>query len=144
MPRSPRLSWPSPRPSRGSRTWTRPSPRRPWLYHHPAAVKVLALSPALGLSSFGTFTGIGPSDTINHVTVAVTHHEAAGSLAPVFELWDGTSAQIGADQAGTASAPDHTDSADITGVTYAQLATLQVRVYGHATPAWPRRSTPSR
>jgi hypothetical protein len=92
----------------------------------------IADSPGLSLSSFGTFTGVGPADTINYVRVSITHHVAATGNAPTYELWDGTTAQIGTTQTGTTGTTDHTDTHDFTGVTYSQLATLRVRVYGHA------------
>ena len=89
-------------------------------------------SPGLELSSFGSFSEVGAGDTINHVTVSVTHHEAAGSMAPTWELWDAASAQIDSTQTGTASTSDHADSHDFTGITYSQIGTLRVRIYGHA------------
>ena len=75
--------------------------------------------------------GIGPKWTINSVTITGNWFaSSAGMGGPIYELWDGTTAQIGNDLVGTASTdPRHTDSATITGVTYAQLATLRVRIY---------------
>ena len=89
-------------------------------------------SPALELKDFGTFTGVGSGDTINKVTVAVTHSEAVAG-APTVQLWDGVTAQIGTDQTCTTSASLHTDSFDFTGVTYSQLSTLRVRFLAHET-----------
>ena len=52
--------------------------------------------------------------------------------ACTFQLWDGASAQIGATQTGTAStSSSNVSTATFTGVTYSQLATLRVRVFGH-------------
>jgi hypothetical protein len=76
----------------------------------PAPVTILD-SPGLSLSSFGTFTGVGSGDTINYVRVGVTHHVASGGNAPTYELWDGTTAQIGTTQTGTTGTSDHTDTA---------------------------------
>ncbi len=66
--------------------------------------------------------------------VSVTEHQGSIAQAPcTFELWNGTSARIGAVQTGTAStSTGNVSTAIFTGVTYAQLATLRVRVYGHA------------
>ena len=87
------------------------------------AVHPAETSPALELSGFGTFTGISPGDVIDSVTVTVGWFGAtAGMAAPVLQLWNGTSAQIGASVTGTVSTdPVHTDTATFTGVTYAQL-----------------------
>ena len=91
-----------------------------------------ATSPALILSGFGTFTGVHSLDTINSVSVALTHKEATGATAPTVQLWNGTTAQIGTTQTGTSSASTVTDTFTFTGlVSYAQLATLQVRVTGN-------------
>jgi len=94
------------------------------------------VSPALELSGFGTFTGVTSGAVINSVTVAVTEHQSSALMAAcTFELWDysGAGAQIGTTQTGTASTgAGNVSSAAFTGVTYSQLATLRVRVYGHA------------
>ena len=89
-------------------------------------------SPPLELSGYGTFTGPGASDTINSVTLTVNQFSAATAIGPPrYELWDGTTAVIGS-AAGTASTSSaHTDTAVFTGVTYAQLATLRVRITGY-------------
>lgn len=96
-------------------------------------------SPALELSGFGTFAGIGSSDTINSVTVTVTEHQSSAAMpACTFELWDysGFASQIGTTQTGTAgTGGGNASSATFTGVTYAMLSTLRVRVYGHSGPA---------
>ena len=100
-------------------TWTDPTPET---------------SPALEASGF-TITGPASGDTINSVTVAVTEHQSdAAQAAATFELWDGSSSKIGATQTGTASTSGaNVSTATFTGVvTYAQLATLRVRVFGNA------------
>ena len=52
--------------------------------------------------------------------------------APRLELWDGTSAQIGADASGThTTSTANVDTFTITGVTYSQLAELRVRIYAN-------------
>ena len=91
-------------------------------------------SPGLEASGFGTFSPIDGNDTISSVTVAINQFASTALMdAPTFELWDGTSARIGAAQTGTASTdPAHEDSATFTGVTYAQLGTLRVRIYAHS------------
>jgi hypothetical protein len=97
----------------------------------PAPVTILD-SPGLELSSFGSFAGVASVDTINYVRVSLTHHVAATGSAPTYQLWDGTTAQIGTTQTGTTGTSDHTDTHDFTGVTFSQLSTLRVRVFGHA------------
>ena len=83
-----------------------------------------------------TITGPGAADTIGSVTVAVTEHQSSAAQAPcTFELWvySSTPVIIGTTQTGTASiSGGNVSSAVFTGVTYAQLATLRVRVYGNA------------
>jgi hypothetical protein len=88
-------------------------------------------SPELETFSFGTFPQIPAGSAIASVTVVLNQWAAgAGMGAPSFELWDGTTAQIGVTATGTATtSPANIDTATFTGVSYAQLATLQVRVY---------------
>ena len=66
----------------------------------------------------------------------MTEHQSSNAQAPcTFELWDysGTPARIGTAQTGTAStSTGNISTALFTGVTYAQLATLRVRIYGHS------------
>ena len=101
------------------------------------AVTVLAYpetSPGLEVYGFGSFSALSGA-TVNSVTAAVTEHQSnAGQPACTFALWDGTSAQIGSTQTGTAStSTSNVSTATFTGlVTYAQLATLRVRVYGYS------------
>ena len=65
------------------------------------AAAVTEYAPALELSGF-TITGPGSSDTIEWVQVAVAQFQSSALMgAPRLELWDGTSAQIGADAFGT-------------------------------------------
>ena len=94
-------------------------------------------SPSLELYGFA-ISGPGSSDTINSVTVAITEYQSSLSSDPcTFELWDycGTPAIIGTTQTGTSStSSSNISSAVFTGVSYSQLATLRVRVYGNARP----------
>jgi hypothetical protein len=91
-------------------------------------------SPQLEASGFGTFSGVRSPDTINSVTATVNQWQSSASFAaPVYQLWDGTSAQIGSDVTGTAStSTSNTDSPSWTGVTYSQLATLRLRITAHS------------
>ena len=88
-----------------------------------------------GLETYGfPISGPGAGDTINSVTVSVTEHQSNAAQQPCsIQLWDGTSAQIGTTQTGTAStSTSNVSTATWTGVTYSQLATLRVRVFGTA------------
>ena len=91
-------------------------------------------SPALEAFGFGTFPQIPAGSAISSVTVVINEWSSTSAMnAPSFELWDGTSAKIGTTQIGTPStSPYNLDSATFTGVTYAQLATLRVRIYANA------------
>ena len=91
-----------------------------------------ATSPALELAGFGTFAAINAGDTITGVAVTIGEHQSDAGMAGVtFQLW---TRRVGADRAtaygGASTAGVHTSTATWTGVTYAQLATLRVRVYG--------------
>jgi len=90
-------------------------------------------SPPLQVSGFGTFPAVGASDTINFVQVSVTEYQSSVAMpACSFELWDNGITQIGTTQTGTRSqTPGNVSTAQFR-PTYAQLATLQVRVYGNA------------
>lgn len=99
------------------------------VWNKPAAAG--QVSSVLRLSDFGTFTDVGSGDTINFVRITVNHFvsNTGRTLASQFELWDGTSAQIGETQTGTeATQAATTDTFDITGVTFSQLAALQARI----------------
>ena len=104
----------------------------------PFAVACAETSPSLELYGF-VITGPTSGDVINSVTVAITEHQSsAAQQACTFELWDysGPPARIGTAQTGTAStSTGNVSSAAFTGVTYAQLATLRVRVFGNANAA---------
>jgi hypothetical protein len=91
-------------------------------------------SPQLEASGFGTFSGVGSGDTINSVTATVNQWQSSASFAaPTYQLWDGTSGQIGSDVTGTVStSTSNTDSPSWTGVTYSQLATLRLRITAHS------------
>lgn len=90
-----------------------------------------AVSQQLELSSFGTFTGVGSNDIINSVTVNVNEFVANTTRMQAwqYQLWDGATAQVGATQTGTNTATTtNVDSFAFTGVTFAQLSTLRVRL----------------
>lgn len=91
-------------------------------------------SPALELSGFGTFTGVDANDIINAVVATVNLFASTALMdPPTYELWDGTTAIIGVAQTGVDSTDAaYTDTISFPGVTYAQLATLRLRVYGHS------------
>ena len=97
------------------------------------APAVTEFAPALELSGF-TISGPGGSDTIEYVQVTVAQFQSSALMgAPRIELWDGTSAQIGADVFGAVTtSTGNVDTFTITGVTYSQLATLRVRVYANS------------
>ena len=68
------------------------------------AVHPAETSPALELSGFGTFSDISPAATIISVAVSIGEFASSASMAgAAIELWDGTSAQIGATFTGAAS-----------------------------------------
>lgn len=88
------------------------------------------LSQALELSGYGTFTGVSSGDTINSVTVAV--NAFANQTARIdqvrYQLYNGTTA-IGTEQTAASTNVGTTVlSFAFTGVTFAQLSTLRVRV----------------
>ncbi len=89
-------------------------------------------SPALESYGFGTFPQVPPGSAIQSVIATIVQYGSNASvLAPSYQLWNGTSAMIGSAQPGTASTtPGNTDVVSFTGVTYAQLATLRLRVIG--------------
>ena len=92
-------------------------------------------SPGLELSGFA-ISGPGPADTVNSVTVTVTEYQSDLAMNPCqIQLWDysGTPAQIGSTRYGQRSTSTaNTSQATFYTVSYAQLATLRVRVYGWA------------
>jgi hypothetical protein len=86
-------------------------------------------APGLDMTTFGTFPVLSGA-TINYVAVAVTHSESSlADPAPTVQLWNGSSAQIGSTQTCTVGTSLHTDTFNISGVTYSELASLQVRFY---------------
>ena len=93
-------------------------------------------SPSLEVYGFSIPSPPLSTATINSVTVAITEHQSSAIQAPcTFELWDysSTPAIVGTTQTGTpGTSTGNVSSATFTGVTYAMLATLRVRVYGHA------------
>ena len=92
-------------------------------------------SPGLELHGF-TITGPRPQDTISNVVVEVTEYQSSAGAQPcTIQLWDysGTPAQIGTTMLGARSTSNANVSlATFYNVTYAQLATLRVRVSGNA------------
>jgi hypothetical protein len=91
------------------------------------------ISPVLIVSGFGTFPQVPAGSIIFSVIAAIVWYESnAQAIAPSYELWDGTNSIIGIPQPGIASVtPGHIDLITFTGpVTYSQLATLQLRIYG--------------
>lgn len=91
----------------------------------------LATSPGLEAYGFGTFPQVPAGANILSVIAAVTQYSSdAGIEAPVYQLWDGTSAQIGSSLQGASSTVrGHTDTVVFTGAVYSQLATLRLRIY---------------
>jgi hypothetical protein len=91
----------------------------------------VVLSPPLTASGFGTFSQVPPDTAVILAVVAniVTHGSNATMAASTYELWDGTSSMIGSRQGTASTSGTHRDSVVFTGVTYSQLATLQLRVY---------------
>src|SRR5215207_10251127 len=95
------------------------------VWNKPATVN--ATGPTREVNGFGTFTGVGSGDTINHITVSIASLVANTTRMDAFtvQLWDGTTAQIGATQTCTESTSTlNVDAFNITGVTFAQLANL--------------------
>jgi len=90
-------------------------------------------SPALEVSGFGSFAGIDSTSIINSVTVSIGEFQSTSAMgACTFQLWDAGTAQIGTTQTGTAStSSSNVSTATFTGVSYSQLATLRVRIFGH-------------
>ncbi len=91
----------------------------------------LIASPALTVSGFGTFPQVPAGSVILAVIANVAQYGSDAQIAaPVYELWDGTAARIGSPVVGTATtSTSNVDSVVFTGVTYGQLATLQLRIY---------------
>jgi hypothetical protein len=92
------------------------------------------VSDALELASFGTFAAVGASDIINSVTIAVNQFQSNTLMgAPVIELWDfsGSGALMASYTGAKSTSPANVDTFTFDGPTYAQLATLRVRVYGN-------------
>ncbi len=97
---------------------------------------VVITSAALTVSGFGTFPQVPSTAVILTVIANITQHGSDVQIeAPVYELWDGTSARIGTAKSGGAStSAAHVDSVVFTGVSYSQLATLQLRIYATSQP----------
>jgi len=90
-------------------------------------------SPPLEVSGFGTFTSVASGAIIHSVTVNIGEYQSDPAMgACTFQLWDAGTAQIGGTATGTASTSSaNVSAATFTGVTYSQLATLRVRVFGN-------------
>ena len=89
--------------------------------------------PALVCSGFGSWSQVPAGSLILSVIANVTQVSSNLSMdAPVYQLWDGTSSMID-QQTGTLSTSVINDSVVFTGVTYAQLATLQLQIFGVST-----------
>lgn len=91
------------------------------------------VSDALELASFGTFAAVGASDTINSVTVALNQFQSNTLMTgPRVELWDfsGSGVMIGSFTGAHTTSTANIDTQLFTGISYSQLATLRVRVYG--------------
>jgi hypothetical protein len=88
-------------------------------------------APALELSGFGTFPPISAGNTITLVEAAVSQHASSpGMTAPAYQLWNGSTAQIGATQTGTVSTnPANIDLVTFAGATFAELPNLVLRIY---------------
>lgn len=83
----------------------------------------------LELSGFGAFSDIPAGATVNSVTVRTNQYQASTSrmAAPLVELWDSATAQVGATQTGAlTSITTNVDVFTFSGVT-ASLSTLRVR-----------------
>jgi hypothetical protein len=88
-----------------------------------------------GLEVWGFGEGSVPADA-NIISVKVEINEWVANTSRMaaftYELWDGTTAIIGAAHTGTNTTSNtNIDTFTFTGVTRAQLATLRVRVYAH-------------
>lgn len=117
------------------------------------------ISGALIVSGFGSFPQVPSGAQILAVVAQVNWFGSdAGITAPSYELWNGTTAIIGSPQPGTATAvsglypstalhpglsvypgaativPGTRDTAVFNGVSYSQLATLQLRIYATSAP----------
>ena len=93
------------------------------------------MSPPLELSSFGTFSGVSPGDTMVGLTVNVSQFASDIRMGPpTVELWDdsGTPTCIGSWLGTVTTSQANVDSFTYTGITYSQLATLRVRIFGQA------------
>jgi hypothetical protein len=93
-----------------------------------------ATSPALATSGFGPFSQVPVNSAVLAVIANIAAYGSDSAIAaPVYELWDGASARIGAAQPGTATtSAANVDSLVFPGVAYSQLATLQLRVYARS------------
>jgi hypothetical protein len=89
-------------------------------------------SPALITSGFGSFPQVPAGSIIESVIAEIYQYGSDASVGPpTYQLWDGTSAQIGASVTGSMSTtPGNFDLVAFTGVSYSQLATLQLQVFG--------------
>ena len=94
----------------------------------------LVTSPVLEAYGFGPFTGVPAGSGIVTVIATIGQYGSSPGIAgPLYQLWDGTSAQIGATQAGQPSQYyENADEVSFAGVTQAQLPTLRLRIIAQA------------
>lgn len=90
------------------------------------------VAPALKLSGFGSFPPINSGNTIVSVKVAVNQYSSnLGMSTPSYQLWNGSTGQIGTTQTGIVSTSSaNVDTVTFTGATFAELPNLVLRVYG--------------
>lgn len=108
--------------------------RRFW---HRSQISPLAPTPpvsqALIVSGFGTFPQVPAGSVVLSVIANVTTFgsdtQTSGSS---YELWDGTTAVIGVQQGTASTSSTWVDSVVFTGVSYSQLATLQLHIYARS------------
>lgn len=89
-------------------------------------------APALEISGFGSFSAVGPSNTILYIQAQVTQYSSSLGMVLNYQLWNGTNAQIGSTQTGTIStSSSNTDTVKFFGATYSQLPNLVLRIYAN-------------
>ena len=89
-------------------------------------------SPALELSGFGSFSVIGPSNTILYVEAHVSQYSSTMGMGLSYQLWNGNIAQIDTAKAGTISTSNtNIDIVRFYGATYSQLPNLVLRIYAN-------------
>jgi hypothetical protein len=96
----------------------------------PTVAGTVVISPALETYGFGSFAGIPTGSGVIQVIASIGQYGSnTGINGPSYQLWDGTSAQIGSTQQGQPSQfYENADEVTWTGVTLAQLPTLRLRI----------------